>query len=97
MAWIEVDYQNMLEKADQLENLAKDLQKISNQDLQKVQSGVNQCWHGSAAELYKKKLGIYSQQVASHALAFLVLARALRGAAKKYQDLEHIANSIFGG
>ena len=97
MAWIEIDYRNMLGKADQLENLARDLKKISSQDLQNVQSGVNQCWHGSASEMYKKKLGTYSRQVDSHAQTLLDLARALRGAAERYQDLERIANSIFGG
>lgn len=97
MAWIDVDYRNMLRKADQLESLARDLQNISSRDLQNVQSGVNQCWQGSASELYKKKLRTFSRQVDSHARTLLDLAGNLRRAAERYERLERIGNSIFGG
>ena len=97
MALIEVDYHDALRKADRLDELARELRNIAAQDLQNIQSGASRSWKGSASELYQKRLRTHKQQVEAHAKDCQSLANSLRKAAKRYQQLEMLANSIFGG
>ena len=97
MALIEVDYLDALRKADRLDELAQELRSLATQDLQSIQSGVSRSWKGSASELYQKRMRTYRQQVEAHANDCKNLASGLRTAAKRYQQLEMLANGIFGG
>lgn len=97
MALIEIDYRDAMKKADRLDELAQELRNLAAQDLQSIQSGVSRGWKGSASELYQKRLKSYKQQVEAHAKDCQALAASLRNAAKRYQQLEALANSIFGG
>lgn len=95
MAFIDIDYQDTLQKAAQLENLAAELRRVSTHDLAELQSCRN--WRGSAAEVYKKKTKILSQQVNAQANDLQKLASSLRQAAERYRWLEQVSHSIFGG
>lgn len=97
MALIEVDYQDTLRKADRLDALARELRSLAAQDLQSIQSGVSRNWKGSASELYQKRMRTYVRQVEAHAKDCQSLANSLRKAAKRYRQMEMLANSIFGG
>lgn len=97
MAFIDIDYQDTLQKAAQLENLAAELRRVSTRDLLELQSCVGRTWRGSSAELYKKKAKVLSQQVNAQANDLQKLANSLRQAAERYRFLEQMAHNIFGG
>lgn len=97
MAFIEIDYWDTIKKADQLEELARDLRNIAAGDLSRIQSGVSRNWQGSAAQLYQKRTRTFSSQVEGQARQLQALARELRQAAERYRRLEQLASGLFGG
>lgn len=96
MSLIDIDYQDTLRKADQLERLAEELRQVSAHDLQDLQSGVGRTWRGSSAELYRKRMQTLQRQVDAQARDLKSTASRLRQAAEHYRRLELMANSIFG-
>lgn len=96
MSSIEIDYRDTLKKAEQLDSLSRELRAIASRDLSDLQSGVNQAWQGSCAELYKKRVRELAQQVEAQARTFQSIAGGLRRTAERYRILESTANGIFG-
>lgn len=96
MSVIEIDYQDTLKKVEQLEALAGELKKVSSDNLRNLQSGVDQGWKGSSAELYKKRMKALSELIDARAGDLQNTANGLRKAAEHYHRLETIAGTIFG-
>ena len=97
MSIINVNYKDMLKKADRFESLAGELKSIAANDLNDMQSGMNQGWKGSSAELCKKRMQQMSHRIEGQAQALQAAANVLRAAAEGYRILENITNGIFGG
>lgn len=96
MSVVEIDYRDTLKKADQLEELARELRTIASRDLQDLQSGVSRAWKGSSAERYKKHAQTLSRQVEAQAKNLQNAAKGLRRTAERYRFLESGANRFFG-
>lgn len=96
MALIEIDYVDTIRKAEELEQLARELKSISANGLEEIKSGIDAGWKGSASVLYKKKINELSHQLASQAEDLLKIAERLGKTAKRYQKLEQMAKNIFG-
>ena len=97
MALIDVDYQDTLRKAERLDELATKLDNIVMHDLESVYTGVNNSWHGTAADRYKSKERTYNGQIRARARRLRELARGLRQAAERYHRIEMAAKSLWGG
>ena len=95
MAAIEINYQDVMKKAERLEALAADLRRLSANDLQELLAGVGHGWNGSAAELYKKRTRTMSHQIEGRAKELESMAKNLQRAAERYRRLEVLANTIF--
>lgn len=96
MSVIEINYQDMVKKAERLESLAGNLRSIASRDLSDMQSSVNQGWKGSSAELCKKRMRQMAHRIESQAKSLQNAANALRTSAERYRRLENLANNIFG-
>ena len=66
MAMIEMDYADSLRKASQLESLARELRKIATNDIENIQANINGAWQGSAAEMYKRRVNTFEQDVQAY-------------------------------
>lgn len=97
MSSIDINYHDMIKKAERLESLAGDLRLIVSNNLNDMRSGANQNWKGSSAELCKKRMQQLSHRIDGQAKSLQSAASELRAAAERYRRLESIANSIFGG
>lgn len=97
MAIIDIDWRDTMNKADQLDDLAEELQHLIYCELTDMEDGAGSRWQGSAAELYRKKARTYVRQIQSEQKNLRSLARGLRKTAETYRDLEQLGKSLFGG
>lgn len=96
MTLIEVDYRDTIKKADRLEELSAQLNKIATEKLADLKSGMGRNWKGSSSELFQKKTKTLIWQLTSQANNLRAAARDIRKAAENYRRLEQSANLIFG-
>ena len=96
MGIIDIDWRDTINKAEQLESLAGDLQRVIDNELQRLQDAAGNRWQGAAAELYRKKARTFVQQMQSEQKELRNLALSLKKTAQVYRDLEKLGNTIFG-
>ena len=88
---IEMDYQNMIRKADRLEELSRQLKAIADNDLGGLQKNVRSAWKGSSGELYQQKLNKLTANLQSQITALNRNARGIRTAAANMRRIEEAA------
>ena len=57
MGLININYNDTINKAAQLEDLASDMKKICNNDIENAKETSYSTWKGDAGDVYRKKLG----------------------------------------
>lgn len=92
---IEMDYQNMIQKAARLEELSRQLKIILDNDLGGIQKNVRSAWKGSSGELYQQKLNKLTANIQSQINALNQNARGIRTAAEKMKRVEQAALARF--
>lgn len=88
---IEMDYQNMIRKADRLEELARQLKAIADNDLGTLQKNIRVAWKGSSGELYQQKVNKLNANLQSEIITLNRNARGIRNAAENMRRIEESA------
>ena len=94
--YIYMDYQDAFRKAQQLENLADRLGRISSSDIEKAITDIQNGWNGNSARRFLQKSELLQKKVEGHARALRNAAQELRNMARRYQIIEESAKTIFG-
>ena len=97
MALIDVDYRDVINKAERLDDAARELRCVAENEMRCVQSDARRNWSGSASELYQKRMGTYISRLAAQADDLQKLAKSLRKTAEKYEKIEKLAQTLFKG
>ena len=87
---IEIDWQDTLKKADRLEELAGQLEKVRDNQLQSVEAAGGSKWKGTPADLYRKRAKTFSRQIDAEVRTLKKTAGKLKSIAQIYQKLESI-------
>ena len=92
---IYINFNDTIQKAESLIELANQLRTLSNGSLKETGSNLNGVWSGDAAEMYKNSLYDLAERIDKHANAVELAANGLKGSAERLLNLEKIAIDIF--
>lgn len=95
MSEINVNYQDTIDKAVRLENVAKDIKGVCSGELSSLGSFCNGVWKGDASLAYQKKMGQIQSRINKKANNLQKTANSLEEAARRYKRIEDMAMSIF--
>ena len=87
---INVNYKDTLRKAQELEELADELEHKYAARLAGIRNSMGRDWKGDSAVFYGKKIGKLEDKVKSRSKQLRNAASALRIAAERYRILEQI-------
>ncbi len=90
---IYMNYQLLRQKADRLEELAGQLNQIADQRIDTCISISS--WEGDAHDAYVQKATKLSNNIRERAKQLQKIAKGLRQAARKQEQLEHTLSSLF--
>ena len=93
MGLINIDYNDTINKANQLEELADRMIRLCNNDLQSALKATNANWNGETSKMYIKRLTSLHDKSMSQARSLKNVAASMRRRAKTYQNIER----TFGG
>jgi len=95
MANIELNYQDTINKSEQLIDLAADIKRICRNDLEDVKSTCRSVWKGDASEAYQKKLEQIQSKIEKRARSIESTANSLGNTARRLRRAEETANTMF--
>ena len=95
MAEIRVDYQDTINKARRLENVAQEVKSTCSKNMSSISSYCNSAWKGDAADAYQKKMSQIKTRIMKRGTNLQTTAVSLENAAKRYKRIEEAAASIF--
>lgn len=95
MAIIELNYQDTINKSEQLIDLTTDIKNICRNDMEDIKSTCNSVWKGDASEVYQKKLCQLQSKIEKRARNIESTANSLGKTAKRLRQAEELAKSIF--
>lgn len=88
---IEMDFEQALRLAGQLEEIAAGVQSIADRGLPGAEAGIRAAWQGENACAYLTKMGDLREDVGGTASAIATAANALRADAKRLYEAEQEA------
>lgn len=91
-----IDYEDTLKKADELEELADEIENRVLKNLSDTAGAARGTWTGSTAEKYQSKNKRLMDKLSGHARDLRRTAEGLRKAAKRFKRAEERAKAIFG-
>ena len=92
---IEINYQDTINKSEQLIDLAERMKGISVNDIGEINSTCDSVWKGDASRDYQKKLVQVQSKINKRAGNLDGTARALGASARRLKKLEEYARTIF--
>ena len=95
MANIELNYQDTINKSEQLIDLTAEIKNICRNDLEDIKSTCNSVWKGDASEAYQKKIGQLQSKIEKRVRSIETTANSLGKTAKRLRQAEELAKSIF--
>lgn len=95
MLSIKINYQDTIQKADCLRQLASDIKALSNHDIAEAVNHCNIAWKGDACREYQKKLNQIGEKVKKRAEDLAKTADSVEQSARNYKRLEEMGKSIF--
>lgn len=95
MALIELNYQDTINKAEQLEELAAEMKTICSKDIGGANDVCSSIWKGDASTAYQKKLNQIQSKIEKRADTLNSTANSLGGVARRLKQAEDFAKSLF--
>lgn len=95
MARIIIDYQDTINKAGKLEDIANSIKRSCSKEMGEISGYCNGVWKGDAADAYQKKLSQIKSKIMKRGDNLRSVAGDLEEYARRYQRIEQAANSIF--
>lgn len=95
MALIELNYQDTINKADELGSLASEIKGICTNNLSDINNSCSSIWKGDASISYQKKLGQIQSKIEKRAKSLENTANSLGGVARRLKQAEDYAKSLF--
>ena len=92
---IEINYQDTINKAEQLEDLAFDIKHICQSDIAGITDSCNAVWKGDASSDFQKKLGKLQSQIEKRSKNLESTAGALGKSARRLKQAEEYAKLLF--
>lgn len=92
---IEINFQDTLDKAGRLEELADDMNSICNNEIAQTSGAIATNWEGDGANFYRKALDQTNKKLINKADALKRTAESLGKSARRLKKLEEMAQSIF--
>lgn len=93
-ALINVNFEKAFKQADELEKIARSLEKTGKVDLADCMTEISANWTGENADNYVKKGGKVRSDIAENAKKLKKAAEAIREIAKTYKKAEEDADNI---
>ena len=87
---ITIGYRDTLKRAQELEQLATEIERKCAARIGRLRSGMNSSWTGDSAVFYQKKLDQLESKARHRAKDLRAAALALRIAAERYRILEEV-------
>ena len=95
MAIIELNYQDTINKSEQLIELTADIKNICRNDIEDIKNTCNSVWKGDASVAYQKRLSQIQSKIEKRAGSIESTANSLGKTARCLKRAEEAANSIF--
>lgn len=95
MAIIDLNYQDTINKADELGNLAAEIKGICSSNLGNINSSCSSIWKGDAGAAYQKKLRQIQSKIEKRAKSLETIANSMGGIARRLRQVEDYAKSYF--
>ena len=95
MVGIAIDFVNVINKAEELEEHAERLAAVADRLEQEALQGSFAVWTGEAAEEYRRKLRFLINRLRSRARFLKWFAGILRAAAERLKKVEETARNIY--
>ncbi len=94
MAIIELNYQDTINKAGQMADLASDIRSICNRDIEEINDACSSIWKGDSGVAYQKKLNQIQTKIEKRARNIENTANSLGGVARRLKQAEDYAKSL---
>lgn len=95
MGKIDVNYNDMIKKAGQLDDLADELSKVLKEYVESANQGIHGVWKGTGADLYRKKMNEFQSVMNKRIKTLRNSASGLRRSAKAYKKVEEIGKALW--
>lgn len=95
MAAIEINYQDTINKANQIAELSESIKKKCTDDIAGVKENCSTVWTGDGSDAYCKKLEQIKGKIEKRAGQLKDAADSMKNAAEKMQQAEEFAKSLF--
>lgn len=95
MAIIELNYQDTINKSEQLIELTSDIKSICRNDIEAIKNTCNSVWKGDAGVEYQKKLSQIQSKIEKRSRSIESTADSLGKTARRLKRAEEAANAIF--
>ena len=94
MDYIEMNFRQAKQQADQLENLAVRLERLAKNDFRGTLQNLSSCWKGESADAYMRKGERLEDHMARTASNLKKTARTIRSVAQRTYEAEMRAREI---
>lgn len=91
---IQMDFEKALKQADELEDIARQIENISKSYVQESFNGILKDWKGESSNSYIKKGTKVSEDIKKKAESLKKTAVTIREIVKKNKEAESMANKI---
>lgn len=91
---IAMDFQKAKKQAEQLEEIAREMRQLANNDLEGSLQCLSEAWRGEAAELYCRKGEALREKILDSASKLEQQAGVIRSTAKRTYDAEMAAHNL---
>lgn len=96
MGNIQIELQDTINKANQLEEIGNEIQNLSKQDFSQIGTAIATVWKGDASNHFQKKFNQYNTTVEKRGQEVNRIARDLQNSVKRLQQVETFAKSLWG-
>lgn len=91
---IEFDFQQATKRAEELEEIAADMNKLANEDLESSMQSLSTAWKGEAATAYLEKGSMLKEKILKSSSDLKKAASTIRSVAKRTYNAEMTAYTI---
>lgn len=95
MAFMQVDFQDSLRKAQQISQLSGEVRTTAQSNIDDIEKNIPSVWSGDGADKYRKKINKISTRVKNRADMLQRNASGLKTSANRMKRAEEYALSLF--
>lgn len=96
MGEIQLELQDTINKANQLETIGSEMQNLARQDFSQIGSAIASAWKGDASDSFRRKFIKYGTKIENRGKDISKISVDLQNSVKRLQKVEELAKLIWG-